>query len=159
MTQQQLAQSLGLAQSTVANRLRLLRLSDSVRTEILRLGLTERHARELLRLHDTKMQLQAIDQIACRMLNVRQTEDLIAHMLQGALSVERAKSTPSFSRAWRDWRLFANTMKTAVLELKAAGLNAAFDLHDTGDAVEMRVVVPKARGNPPVGANSPPSIP
>lgn len=148
MTQQQLADKLGRQQSTIANKLRLLRLSSSVRDVIDRNSLTERHARALLRLHDETDQLQIIDCIVMKSLNVRQTEDLIEKHVENLIAVEKEhpkECSQKFSRAWRDWRLFANSMKSAVNELKASGLNAQFIMNDSGNYVEMRVVVPKSR--------------
>lgn len=147
LTQQQLAEKLGRQQSTIANKLRLLRLSPEVREAVERHDLTERHARALLRLHDEDMQLDIVNNVVLKSLNVRQTEDLIEKRVLGLLSgeSERTGGNQKFSRAWRDWRLFANTMKSAVEELKASGLDAQFTLNDSGTHVEMHVVVPKGR--------------
>lgn len=147
MTQQQLAEKLGRQQSTIANKLRLLRLPQEVRDAICRHGLTERHARALLRLHDERDQLDIVDCIVLKNLNVMQTEELIAKHVNNLLDLEKdeGRAHPRFSRAWRDWRLFANAMKTAVNELKSSGLDAQFILNDSGRYVEMRVVVPKGR--------------
>jgi ParB family transcriptional regulator, chromosome partitioning protein len=148
MTQQQLADKLGRQQSTIANKLRLLRLSAEVRGAIDRHGLTERHARALLRLHDERDQLQIIDNVVLRNLNVRQTEELVEKQVDTLLATEKEhpkECSQKFSRAWRDWRLFANSMKSAVDELKASGLDAQFHLSDGGKFVEMKVVVPKSR--------------
>lgn len=147
LTQQQLAEKLGRQQSTIANKLRLLRLPNEVRDAITRNSLTERHARALLRLHDEVDQLNIVDCIVVKGLNVRQTEELVEKHVNNLLSVEKehGKESPQFSRAWRDWRLFANSMKIAVNELKASGLDAQFILNDSGKFVEMRVVVPKSR--------------
>lgn len=147
LTQQQLAEKLGRQQSTIANKLRLLRLPAEVRDAVVRHDLTERHARALLRLHDRDDQLEIVDCIVTKCLNVRQAEDLIEKHITNLLAVEKEqpKGTQRFSRAWRDWRLFANSMKTAVDELKASGLDAQFVLNDSGKFVEMRVIVPKNR--------------
>ena len=147
LTQQQLAEKLGRQQSTIANKLRLLRLPQDVRNEIARHDLTERHARALLRIHDESDQLQLIDCIVTKSLNVRQAEELIDRHINNVLTVEKEKprDNPKFARAWRDWRLFANSMKAAVGELKASGLDAQFSINDGEKFVEMRVVVPKSR--------------
>jgi ParB family chromosome partitioning protein len=147
LTQQQLAEKLGRQQSTIANKLRLLRLSPEVREAIARHDLTERHARALLRLHDADVQLDIINNVVFKSLNVRQTEELIEKRVDNLLchEKEREKGTQKFSRAWRDWRLFANAMKSAVNELKTSGLDAQFTLNDSGSHVEMKIVVPKSR--------------
>lgn len=147
LTQQQLAERLGCQQSTIANKLRLLRLPAEVQQAIVRHDLSERHARALLRLHDTDEQLAVLDAVALKELNVRQTEELVEKRVQSLLAGEKepVHGVPRFSRAWRDWRLFANTMRTAVGELKSSGLDAQFTIHDSDQFVEMTVVVPKSR--------------
>ena len=87
-TQQQLAEKLGRQQSTIANKLRLLRLSPDVREAVERHDLTERHARALLRLHDSDMQLDIINSVVLKSLNVRQTEELIEKRVLAILSGE-----------------------------------------------------------------------
>ncbi len=147
LTQQQLADKLGRQQSTIANKLRLLRLTQEVRDAVTRHSLSERHARALLRLHDEDEQLSVIDSVVLGNLNVQQTEELVDRHVNNLLTIEKAQSKlmPTFSRAWRDWRLFANTMKSAVGELQASGLDAQFVLNDVGPYVEMKVVIPKSR--------------
>lgn len=147
LTQQELATRLGCQQSTIANKLRLLRLPEDVRAKLIQHNLTERHARALLKLHDEDQQISVLDTVVLKALNVRQTEELVEKRLQRMLSREKEPlhGTQRFSRAWRDWRLFANSMRTAVGELKSSGLDAQFTLHDADGFVEMRVVVPKSR--------------
>lgn len=76
ITQEQAARRLGKSQSSVANKLRLLRLPESVQVKLLDAGLTERHARSLLRLPENQME-EAADYIILSMLNVAQTEEFI----------------------------------------------------------------------------------
>ena len=55
-TQEELAKKLSKNQSTIANKLRILKLTRNVKDKILTTGLSERHARALLRLHNEKAQ-------------------------------------------------------------------------------------------------------
>lgn len=121
MTQEDCAVKLGKNQSTIANKLRLLKLSDDVRKQIRESGLTERHARALLKLNDEKLQLQALDTISERKYNVEQSERLIA-IING--KEEERESIRRRSGAFRDIRLFVNTINKAVETMKAAGINA-----------------------------------
>lgn len=77
MTQEELARRLSKNQSTVANKLRILKLPAKVRERIIHHGLTERHARTLLRLHDEAAQLTMIDRIVREGLSVKATESLV----------------------------------------------------------------------------------
>lgn len=81
MTQEAVARRLGISQSSVANKLRLLRLSDECRAEIIRQGLTERHARALLKLEGDEERLFMLSKIAERGLNVSKTEQVIESFL------------------------------------------------------------------------------
>ena len=77
ITQKQLAHSLGTTQSAVANKLRLLRLNERVREKIIEAGLTERHARELLRLESEDEQLAIIDRVKNERLGVAKCTALV----------------------------------------------------------------------------------
>lgn len=121
MTQEDAAIRLGKTQSTIANKLRLLKLSDSIRSKIRCCGLTERHARALLRLPNENLQLEAVDNICSKRLNVEQTERLVAAI------IDRENERESIRRrsgAFKDIRLFVNTINKAVEMMKAAGINA-----------------------------------
>lgn len=121
MTQEDAAVRLGKTQSTIANKLRLLKLSESIRSKIRCCGLTERHARALLRLSNENLQLEAVDNICSKRLNVEQTERLVAAI------IDRENERESIRRrsgAFKDIRLFVNTINKAVEMMKAAGINA-----------------------------------
>ena len=75
--QKEMAKSLGVSQSYVANKLRLLQLSDDVQKRIIQGGLTERHARALLCLKSEKDRLSALDIVREEKLSVASTEALV----------------------------------------------------------------------------------
>ena len=81
VTQEQLALKLGKSQSTIANKMRILRLSPEILSIISQEKLSERHARSLLRLPDDNLQRQVIKQVVEKGLSVRQTEDLIEQII------------------------------------------------------------------------------
>lgn len=118
MTQDELAEKMGKSQSTVANKLRLLRLPPSVRHMIGEQSLTERHARALLHLNDEKRQIEALEQIQKKQLNVQQTEELIKSML-----CPRPKQSLHVSPI-KDVRVFTNTVKKALDIMKKSGVDA-----------------------------------
>ena len=116
MTQEDAAIRLGKTQSTIANKLRLLKLSDNIRSKIRCCGLTERHARALL-----KLQNEVVENVCKKRLNVEQTERLVAAI------IDRENERESIRRrsgAFKDIRLFVNTINKAVEMMKAAGINA-----------------------------------
>ena len=139
-----MAERLGKQQSTVANKLRLLRLPREVRDIVVRCGLSERHARALLRLPNASLQLQIAQRIASEGLNVRSTDALVERILQELMPLEEEEpSANRMRRAYGDWRLLNNAIKTSVNQMVTAGLPVQYFLRDAGDNMEILVLVPK----------------
>lgn len=121
MTQEDAALKLGKSQSTIANKLRLLKITEENREKICEYGLTERHSRALLKINDEKKQTEIIDIIHSRGLNVEATEKLIDSYIEKCAEIQ---SIHKRSGAFKDIRLFVNTINKAVEMMKAAGINA-----------------------------------
>ncbi len=139
LTQQQISMKLGKAQSTIANKLRLLRYPPSIRQKILEAGLTERHARAVLKLPDFS-DPKHIDYIVKHQLNVEQTERYVADYLR-----KLEPKTPSTRLlVIKDMRIFLNSINKAVKLMKEAGVEVESQKHETDDYVEMVIRVPKA---------------
>ncbi len=139
MTQEDAALQLGKAQSTIANKLRLLRLTESERTCILENNLTERHARALLRLGSGEERVKALDKIIRLGLNVEKTELMIDDM------IGKARERDSIRRRavlFKDVRLFTNTISKAVETMQAAGIPAASQKMQFDDYIEYRIRIP-----------------
>lgn len=119
LTQEQLAERLGKSQPFIANKLRLLALSPAVREAIESAGLSERHARALLRLPEERERLYVIEEITRRALTVKETERLIAQQLEQR-SAPRQRTR--MFRMRKDFRLFLNTLDQAARLLKQAGM-------------------------------------
>ena len=77
MTQEELAKKMGLSQSAISNKLRLLTLDESVQNAVLKNQISERHARSLLKVKDKNMQKVLLDKIINERLTVRQLEEEI----------------------------------------------------------------------------------
>ncbi len=119
MTQEQLAKNIGKKQSTVANKIRLLKLSTGVRKEILAKGLSERHARALLKLHSEEEQIKMITEIAEQEMTVKEVEKrIMARIPQEKRKKRKNNSKPVI----RDMRIFLNTIREAVEMIKKSGL-------------------------------------
>jgi ParB family transcriptional regulator, chromosome partitioning protein len=147
-TQEELAQKIGKSQSTIANKVRLLRLPPIVKKILLDHGLTERHARALLKLHDEQLQLKVLKIVCERGLNVNHTEDLGEKAIEKFLNVSKKteQSDRKLTKAIKDIRIFVNTVKQAVDAMKKAGINAKAAQVDRGDYIEFVVRVPKKCG-------------
>ncbi len=140
LTQQQAAEKLGKTQSAVANKLRLLKLSPETIALVREYGLTERHARALLRLADPALQTQTAAEIVRRGYNVEQTEAYIERLLE-------AKPAPSAGRRKgfiRDVRLFLNTVNRAVAAMQSAGVGAQVDQQECPEELILTIRIPRA---------------
>ena len=140
-TQENAAAMLGRSPSAVANKLRLLRLSPACRERLSQAGLSERHARALLRLEDEGERLAALSHIAAQNLNVAQTEQYIQRRLDAIQSAPRQKRTFIL----KDVRLFLNSVDRGLRLIREAGVDAVTKRDDTEDAILLTIRIPKQR--------------
>ena len=137
LTQCEAAHQLGMSQSAVANKLRLLRLPQEERAVLIAAGCGERHARALLRLSDKVRRLQVLEKIAAEKLTVAQTERLVEDQLAGR--VRRKPAKPLI----RDVRVFFNTVNHALSIMRRGGIAAESTQREEGDYIEYVVRIPK----------------
>ena len=143
LTQEELANRLGKSQSSIANKLRLLKLSDEVKAAMTEKRLSERHARALLKLTDDKQRLDAVEKIAEKGLSVKETEQMVEKTLNKAYDEKQdgAKPRPKLMRIVRDYRLFMNTINQAVNQLRESGLTVEVEQSDRADGVDIKISV------------------
>lgn len=142
LSQQQAAEKLGKSQPTIANKLRLLRLSAPVIDCLRQYGLTERHARTLLRLTDPEQQLAAARHIGKRGLNVAQTEQYIDR-LTAENRTEPPRRRPTY--VIKDVQLFLNSVERGVRLMQSAGVGAEVGRRDTEEEILLTIHIPKRR--------------
>jgi ParB family chromosome partitioning protein len=143
LTQEQAAHQLSMSQSAVANKLRLLKLSESERQIILSSSLSERHARALLRISDVELRLAALRHIAARSLTVAESESYIEKII---CQKEEEKRRKNMKIVIKDVRIFYNTIDHAIDTMRRAGIDVTSSRHDNGDSVEMTIKIPLAQG-------------
>ncbi|NLK20585.1 MAG: nucleoid occlusion protein [Epulopiscium sp.] len=141
-TQEELARSLGKSQSTIANKLRLLRLSPAIKKDILENNLSERHARALLKLPEEDMQIEALQKVIIQGLNVKKTEELINQMIERIIHQSEEKKEQKMKRVLRDIRLFTNTIQQAVDLIQQSGLEAKYTMEEINDFYEIKIKIP-----------------
>lgn len=135
-TQEVLAQRLGKSQSTIANKIRLLKLSETVREKLLENGLSERHARALLRIDSEEEQLKTIHEISERGLTVIQAEKRIEKITEAQTKgSKRKKAKPII----RDMRIVLNTIREAVAMIRSSGLYPDVDETVEEDYIEITI--------------------
>ncbi len=140
LTQEELADRLGKGQSTIANKIRILKLSEKVRKILTENSLTERHARALLKLPEEKQQLRMLKIIVERGLNVSKTEELIEKLLKAP---KNPSPSPKNMRMFKDIRIFTNTIRQAVDMMKRSGIEASAKKKEGDDYIEYTILIPK----------------
>ena len=137
LTQCEAAHQLGMSQSAVANKLRLLRLPEDERAALIEAGCGERHARALLRLADRTRRQAVLERVVAEKLTVAQTERLVEDQLAGR--VRRRPAKPLI----RDVRVFFNTVNHAIDVMRRGGIAAESTQREEGDYIEYVVRIPK----------------
>ena len=139
LSQDEAARRIGKSQSAVANKLRLLKLSPRLLDRLRQNGLTERHARALLRLETEEQQWEVLEYVIDHHLTVAQTEAYIEARL---IPPPPRKKKPTF--ILKDVRLFLNTVTKGLSMMKDAGVNAEYGRQETEDAILLTIKIPKA---------------
>ena len=142
LTQEQAAQQLGKSQSTIANKLRLLRLSGEEQEWITGAGLSERHARALLRLENETLRREALSRVIAEGMNVSQTEALVVSLSH---SVPPREARGKSKAVIKDFRIFLNTINRAVDVMRLAGIDAKTQQSDDDNFIEYTIRIPKSQ--------------
>ncbi|MDO5544383.1 MAG: ParB/RepB/Spo0J family partition protein [Eubacteriales bacterium] len=133
MSQEQAARLLGKSQSAVANKLRLLRHSPAVLEALREAGLTERHARALLRLPDESAALAAIKEIVRQNMSVARTERYIESLL----------NTPSAKKRSANVGAFLNNLTQNLQKIQLSGIPAVSERRETDSQIVLTITIPK----------------
>ncbi|MTI49796.1 nucleoid occlusion protein [Sporosalibacterium faouarense] len=141
-TQHELAKKIGKNQSTVANKLRILRLPDEIKKLLIENNLSERHARALLKLPDADLQMAILEKIINNELTVKKTEKLIKDMLEDITKEDEPQRKQSI-KSMINFRIYLNTIKNAYTAIKESGIDAKYEQKDMGDFIQVSVKIPK----------------
>lgn len=139
MTQATIAREMNKDPSTIANKLRLLKLPISAQLLIRQNGLTERHARALLKIKDQELLMELLEQIIEEACTVSEAEALIERVLNPAPK----KKSPKRICSLKDVRLCINTLDHTVATLRSAGIKPQIQIHDDERFVEYIIRIPK----------------
>ncbi len=140
LTQEEAAKRMSVSQSYVANKLRLLRLGDAEREKILVNGLTERHARALLRISEADKRLEVINHIVAHSLGVTATDEYIDSLFEENPPVP--KSCTPRKLVIRDIRLFYNSVERAVSTMKQAGIDVTTERSEGETETVLTIRIP-----------------
>lgn len=147
LTQEEAARKVGKTQSAVANKLRLLRLSQKNMELIRSANLTERHARCLLRLDSEEDRINATKYIIEHDLNVSRSEQYIDELLKEK-EIENASPVQperKVVRLIKDVRFFLNTLNRAVGVMVDSGIGATVEQQESDDGLTLTINIPHAR--------------
>ncbi|SFD19082.1 chromosome partitioning protein, ParB family [Clostridium uliginosum] len=137
-TQEDLARRMGKKQSTIANKLRLLKLDFKVRQLCLENNLTERHARALLSVSNPELQLKILDKVLKDGLNVKKTEELINKELLKLEGKQLKNKSKSKIKTALPAKLYMNTIKQV---LQKFNIPAEYKCKDEEDFIEVTVKI------------------
>ncbi|MBC6971765.1 nucleoid occlusion protein [Bacillus sp. Xin] len=141
LTQEALAQRLGKGQSTIANKLRLLKLPEEIKQALLEKSITERHARALIPLKNEELQLKVLQEIIEKQLNVKQAEERIAKLLEEVKPKRKAKQ----KAVSRDMRIAMNTIRQSLQMVANSGLNVNSEEEEFDEYYQITIKIPKKK--------------
>ena len=141
LTQEALAQRLGKGQSTVANKLRLLKLPQNVQEAVMNKKISERHARALIPLKDNEKIDILLEEIIERNLNVKQTEERVVKLLE-----KKGEKPKSRRRAVsKDVRIAVNTIRQSLTMVSDSGIKLDSQEEEFEDFYQITVRIPKKK--------------
>ena len=135
LNQEQAARLLGKSQSALANKLRILRHSDSVLAALRQANLTERHARALLRLGEEGLKLKAIQEIVSQNMSVARAEQYISSLL------EEREASPRKVNLYG----FLNGLTQSLQKIQQCGIPAVSERRETEDQIIFTITIPKEK--------------
>lgn len=133
MSQEQAARHLGKSQSAIANKLRILRHSPQVLEALRQSGLTERHARALLKLNDEGEKMRAIAVIARLGMSVARTERYIEDLRSDQLERSRGVNVGAF----------LNNLNQSLQRIQLSGISAVSERRETENEIVLTITIPK----------------
>ena len=139
LTQGEIARRVSKQQSTISNKIRILSLPEDIQEAIIKNGLTERHARALLKLTAQEDRKKVIERVTVNGLNVKQTEKLIEDILASKEKAERNKKKINYI----SYKIYLNTIRKAFNQVKDVEKNAKFIESDRGEFLEVKIIIPK----------------
>ena len=156
LSQEEVAKKIGKSQSAVANKLRILRLGGELLFVLRENGLTERHARALLRLPSEEARIAALEQMIREKMNVAKAEEYVETLLseEGENKRQEKKLSPVRSvYIIKDVRMFLNTITRGMNIMKKSGIEANYGQEETETDIVLTITIPKGATLPPVPAS------
>lgn len=145
LTQDELARKIGRSQPSIANKIRLLKLPEPVQSLISPEIITERHARALLKLNSTELQMTVLREVYEKELTVKETEEIVEGLCQHRIPRKKyeKENGQNVSMIIRDARIFINTIKETVKRARQTGIDMTISEIDRDDQFELVIRIMK----------------
>ena len=140
LSQQEVSEKLGIAQSTLSNKLRLLKLTREQREKVLSAKLKERHARAIIRLPE-HLRDEVLNRVIAEQLSLNDTESLV----EDILTPQKAVAKPLRLGKVGDIRIFSNSISRIIGTMRRSGLDAKSHKNETDSYIEYTIIIPKER--------------
>lgn len=144
LTQEKVAATLSCSQSYIANKLRLLRMTEEEREMIIENGLSERHSRALIRIKDDTERMGVLRTVIKRNMNVGETEEYVDRMIEAEKRVRaREKQERRTKIVIKDVRILYNTIDRAVETVRLSGIDVRSQRRETKRDTQIVISIPK----------------
>lgn len=144
LTQEALAQRLGKGQSTVANKIRLLKLPQIIQNGILKREISERHARALMPIKDEEKQIALFNETIEQQYNVKQLEKKVDEFLNPP-EAEPKKEKPKRKTVSLDVRIALNTLRQSFAMVAKTGIKMETEEEELEDYYQITLKIPKKK--------------
>jgi len=144
LTQEALAQRLGKGQSTVANKIRLLKLPQTIQNGILKREISERHARALMPIKDEEKQIALFHEAIEQHYNVKQLEKKVDELLNPP-EAEAKKEKPKRKTVSLDVRIALNTLRQSFAMVAKTGIKMETEEEELEDYYQITLKIPKKK--------------
>ena len=148
LTAEKLAERMGKSPSVIFGRLRLLKLDAEVREAVVQSGITEKHARSLLKLEDPAAQLAVVGKIVEQGLTTREADQWINLTVADQQAKKQEKPQPSEKALnnVRDVRIVLNLLRHMTRDLKRDGLKVEMNQKEEDGFLKVELLIPMKKG-------------
>ncbi len=148
LTVDKLAERMGKSSSLIFGRLRLLKLESVVREAVVKAGITEKHARSLLKLEDSAAQLAVIQKIEEQGLTTRETDQWVNLTVADMQEKKQEKPVPKEKtlNSVRDVRIVLNLLRHMTRDLKRDGLKVEMNQKEEDGFLKVELLIPMKKG-------------
>lgn len=142
LNQIELSKRLGMSQSTLSNKLRVLMLPDQIKIKLTESFLTERHARALLKLDDESIMRKVLEKVVEGSWSVKKTEEYIEQLIVKSQKKRRLQKRSQMKTAI-SYKVYLNTVKQTYKTMIASNPEIAMEEDETDDCIVVKIVIPK----------------